>query len=50
VEGKRIILEPAPTPPDVFVDLGDSEKVWGNPERSAKTSAEFSGGYTAIPL
>ena len=23
VEGKRIILEPAPAPPDVFVELGE---------------------------
>jgi len=28
VEGKRIILEPAPAPPDVFVELGEeSEKI-----------------------
>ena len=27
VEGKKIILEPASAPPDIFVDLGDSEKI-----------------------
>jgi AbrB family looped-hinge helix DNA binding protein len=28
VEGKRIILEPSPEPPDVFVELGnESEKI-----------------------
>ena len=28
VEGKKIILEPAPSPPDVFVELGEeSERI-----------------------
>jgi len=27
LEGKRIVLEPAPPPPDIFVELGESEKI-----------------------
>jgi len=27
LEDKRIILEPAPSPPNIFVELGESEKI-----------------------